>query len=375
MIHLGKNRFNFEKYTLGLDSLHVVDPYDKNKIPFRKTMISPQVIPIKGYLTLPYNIYKFSNINLPTTNVCNKSNLNLINFNYLSYLNKNTDVNIITLNNESKYDLNNFNLSKINYYLFNSEIKYEDRNNEKEYETFLKNIIPTNKDAFNYIKRYIKNGVSYDKVIEHLYPLLINNDDIVFKDYRAIVDYVEEQIEIYKKQLVQYTFDYNKYLKNRKNYDNKSILFNMFEDVNINELKNIDSNIYNLENEDSIQYLSKVYKLDDANVFMNAMALNSIELNQPINLKEKLEKTLEDIKNEKSEDSEKNKKRCGVSFVLSKKYYDIDTLLQDDNKNIFFDSKLDDTRYDIIEELKGQYGESLNKKYDNRTFNEKCWIK
>ena len=357
---LEKHRFNFEKYTIGLDSLHV-DPYDKNKIPFRKTMVSPQEIPIKGFLTLPYHIYRFSNINLPTTNIYDKTNLNNINFNYLSYLNNKTDVNIVSLNDESKYDVNNFNLSKINYYVYDSDIKYEDRNIETNYKTFLDNMIPSNKDAFEHIKKYIKNGVSYDKILEYLHPLLINNDDIVFKDYLRIVEFVSNEIEKYKKQLVQYTFDYNKYLKNRKTYDDKSILFNIFEEVNSNELKNIDMKIYNLNNENSIQYLSKIYKLDDGNVFMDAMALNSIELNQPINLKDKLEKTLNEIKQENQEESDKNEKQCGVSFTLAKKYYDIDVLVKDNDKNIFFDSKLDDTRYDIMDELKSQYGESLNK--------------
>ena len=52
----------------------------------------------------------------------------------------------------------------------------------------------------------------------------------------------------------------------------------------------------------------------------------------------------------------------------------MDDLNNDNNKNIIFDPKLDDTRYDILTDLQETISK-LNKRKTNRSFNEKCWIR
>ena len=69
--------------------------------------------------------------------------------------------------------------------------------------------------------------------------------------------------------------------------------------------------------------------------------------------------TLEQLKNTNKEDN-----KCKTEFVLAKKYYDMDDLNNDNNKNIIFDPKLDDTRYDILTDLQKQFP-NLNKRKTN----------
>ena len=42
------------------------------------------------------------------------------------------------------------------------------------------------------IKKFIKNGTSYSKVIHHLEPFMIYSDDISYKQYIDILDFIEE---------------------------------------------------------------------------------------------------------------------------------------------------------------------------------------
>ena len=115
-------------------------------------------------------------------------------------------------------------------------------------------------------------------------------------------------------------------------------------------MKNIDVSLYDLENENSDEYFNQVFHLDNGRTLLNGLALNDFELNQPIDIKNKMKDTLEQLKNTNKEDN-----KCKTEFVLAKKYYDIDDLNNDNNKNIIFDPKLDDTRYDILTDLQKQF--------------------
>ena len=105
-----------------------------------------------------------------------------------------------------------------------------------------------------------------------------------------------------------------------------------------------------LEEQNSVEYFNQVFHLDNGRTLLNGLALNDFELNQPIDIKNKMKDTLEQLKNTNKEDN-----KCKTEFVLAKKYYDVDDLNNDNNKNIIFDPKLDDTRYDILTDLQKQF--------------------
>ena len=67
-----------------------------------------------------------------------------------------------------------------------------DRNNEEIYKDFLEKIIPQTRILFETVKKYIKNGTSYIKITEYLEPFLVYDDDITFKQYKTIIEFIEE---------------------------------------------------------------------------------------------------------------------------------------------------------------------------------------
>ena len=61
-------------------------------------------------------------------------------------------------------------MSKTKAYGFDETVKFVDRNKNETYKTFLNTIIPKTRVLFELIKKYIKNGTSYNKIIEYLEP-------------------------------------------------------------------------------------------------------------------------------------------------------------------------------------------------------------
>ena len=79
-------------------------------------------------------------------------------------------------------------------------------------------MIPKTKTLFNLVKKYIKNGTSFIKIIEYLEPFSIYNDDISFKQYEAIAEFIYDEIEKHKQLLIKNTSEFQKYLRGNKTY-------------------------------------------------------------------------------------------------------------------------------------------------------------
>ena len=86
-----------------------------------------------------------------------------------------------------------------NILIFSFEIKgLIDRDNDEIYNDFLEKVIPQTRILFETVKKYIKNGTSYIKIVEYLEPFLVYDDDITFKQYKTIIEFMEEQINKHK---------------------------------------------------------------------------------------------------------------------------------------------------------------------------------
>ena len=345
---LTRCQYKTQSYSLGLNTTYF-EATDKQKKPIFKEMTKNDKIYINGFITLPYPVYNYSNISLSTSKLGDKVNYNMTPFNYFTYLKNSSTWEIKNINLTEKQK-DNINFNNITHYKLDINLNYDDRNLNDEYDRFLNTIIPSTKTAFNKIKKFIKNGTSFDSVIEHLNPLLINKEDILYNNYKEIVEFIQEQNSTYIKNSVKNVIEYSEYIKKRINYSNKSLLFELFKLDKLEEVKNIDVSLYDLEEQNSVEYLNQVFHLDNGRTLLNALALNDFELNQPIDIKNKMEDTLEQLKNTNKEDN-----KCKTEFVLAKKYYDVDDLNNDNNKNIIFDPKLDDTRYDILTDLQKQF--------------------
>lgn len=360
--NLTRRRFVINRYNLGLTHLHNSDPRNKKSKARILPLTANDEIAVKGFLTLtqPYIIY--SHINLPTTSILKKVNLHAYNFCYFNILNKATDIEVETipelkerevysgsadlLDKLDSEQLRRY-MSKLKAYDFNETVKFLDRNTSETYKTFLETIIPKTRVLFNLIKKYIKNGTSYNKVIEYLEPFLIYHDDITFKQYQTITEFIDKQIDEHKKMLISGVKDFNDYLKTTDSSIVPSTFLKIIKRNHNMELEDIFEKAgYNINDSITTQgSLVKMKKYDCARLLSNAITLSSLDIFQPVDLEAQVAMEQEEIRKELEGETKSNE--CSP-LVLAKRYNDFEELESDNgNSDVLFDEKCDDTPYDI----------------------------
>lgn len=328
-------QFMLQNYNTGLKG---VKPKPFKNSPSIQYLITPNDKPIiTSLLTLPYEVMKYSNINLPGTNILDKSILNNIPFNYSSLLNSKTSVKTSIINDlDDKLKFNNM-LEDVKNIKFTESIE-----NDNKYSNYLQKTIPSNKKFFNLIKEQIKDSYSIEKVIEHLQPFLIYFNDITFKQYDIINKFVQENIENYKINLVkEQSLFQNEIIKKINVKYNYPVLFKNMDDSLYDKVKNgYKLNIKKIVNS---EILKKIIVSDNGSLLNSIISFINRDLFSNVNIEQEVTTMLAD-NNEKPEVKDDTCKK----YVLSKKYIDIEDLNEDNNKTIYYDKKYDFTDYDII---------------------------
>ena len=351
-------RFVLGGYDQSLTHLNSTDLKKTLQTASRIPFTNPDKMDITGFLTLPESVLSYSKINLPTSSILLKAQLNQIMFNYFSILKKNTSVTEATISETSdegpKYTADNF-LEGYKAIRFLEEEGYGDRT-ENTYKDFLEKMVPKTRILFDLIKKFIVkrgHGVSYLQNVQYLEPFLVYPDDITFKQYETIVRFMEERILNFKREFVTRTTDIEKFLRSTYGSiprENLSILLSLLpyrsgRDDNVVDLYGL-----NINDTDTVKMLNTMTALDNMRLFTTSLALQDKDLYQPIDV----QSIIEGVQNENEADEEKERAsntEC-KNFVLAKKYIDIDELREDDGTaDVFFDEKYDTTRYDIGDEF------------------------
>lgn len=352
------------QYSKGLTHLQSKDMKKPLKSAHLQSLTNNDTISINGLISMPEPAVVYSHIQLPNTSILFKSHLNQLIFNYFSILNNTGSVNVVDIeegafqnnnkkkNNEQKESRDKEFLKEVKAFMFNENTSFYDRDSNS-YRDFLNQIVPRTRQLFEKVKKYIlqhRHGVSYKMIIQYLEPFLVYYDDITFKQYETIVQFMEEQILELKKMIVGQTVMIKKYLSTVYSTSDSSLLnsllFRLFENDEI-------FNFYTTENPiQTGELLKKMVEIDDMRLFSTALALQDKDLYQPIDIEDILEKTNQKLEENIDAEEKENNKEC-KNFVLAKKYIDIEDLRDDDNTNeVFFDEKYDTTRYDINNEFK-----------------------
>ena len=401
---LSKSRFVIDVYNEGLNMLE--NYYVNNKKFTRSTkLIANDYVNIIGFITLPLPIFNFSKINSPYTNIYDKSNLNMNFLSYQELLNKKTLYNKFILDNASKDDFINslinihdktF-LKYINYFTIDDslDLPYLEKMNY-----LLESFIPTNK---SFIEEYIKvykdgslDNRKYD-LFNFIYDLQALNIDLYNlheTDYKDIKKIINTNIDLYKKNYKYEEANFAKFLKNVINANTRSL---KGKDANITysfnllskDLKDELFNFYKLS-EDLLNNTEELYSyivtIDNAEFFMQSINKNIMDLvvgNLLDNFikaheKEKQNKELQKDKKTKTEDLPEEKDMKDLlkgdldemantceKYVLSKKYDTLQSLENDNNKLIYFDSIYDNTFYSILNDFKTERKNMDNKQFIN----------
>jgi hypothetical protein len=377
---INNRRFVIQRYNLALEKLQATSFKGQHLIAHRVKVTQNDPISINSIITLPEPTVRFSQVNLPGSNLLVKANLNLHFLNYWQLLKQRTSLTRITidgLDNEIEYDDSNF-VDNIKQYLLDlSEYnKPENLTNLDIYKIFLRTIIPKIRVLFSLVKKYIKGRLSLVDVVNYLEPFMIYPIDLTYMQFKEINNFIYEKIKEYNVRFKEYsmTFSSLRYIKYQGKKSNQSgsyiftnPLFNILYDNRNLQIKSLHDDISGIldmygysEKYMTIsgsEFLKNINVADYGNLYNTAVAFTNIELMFPKSLTEVFNNDKDRMKAIIEKDKQQDK--CS-SYIISKKYYSLESLLDDNEKSIYYDKEFDTTNYDLIEDKYKKERDSLS---------------
>ena len=358
-----RKRYLISRYNLGLTKLQSTESTSTSMKTRIVPMTNNDLISVKSILTLQEPVVYFSNISLPSTNIYDKTNLNLKFLNYWQLFRENTAVTtkyVDNLNTSIKFDENDYLKNKTEYLL-------NDENNDPDkFNKFLELIIPKTRVLFNLVKKHINGKLSLVSVVNYLQPYLIYLDDISFKQYEEITEFIELKILDYKRQYATNKEAFSKLGTMMDTFFYESIFYKILKGRNdIGELVLKEYGLgdigslyqgtiptdYVLSSAEMFKYMNR---LDYTKLFHTSMTVLNIDLFTPFDFDDLLEEKKEEYQLQLDKKQQEN--QCG-QYVLTKRYISLEDLNADNDIPVYFDKKYDPTVYDIIKEYKIEQGE------------------
>ena len=354
--NIKRRKFLLDTYTTSLQTLETIKTRGGDFNAIRKKIIPNSMLPIKSLLFMNEGVVRYSRINLPGTNILTRANLNTFPFYYFDILNKNSLVQTITIDSfEDKISHDGY-LNNLTEYILDDTIQAGDK-----YEKYLEKIIPRTKNLFELVKKYIKGKLSLYSLIGYLEPFGIYLNDLTYKQYEEMNKYITASIKQYKRDFAESFKTYRsviptgrnvgKYGPTGKNNDILRILDSALS--NEKQPKDIISEGYSLQENINSDILSnseiirQILNQDGGLLFMTAVSLINAHLLSAVNINDQIEEVDKEYKSVMADEEKNNDCK---KYVMSKRYKALDEIQDDNAKEIFFDKKLDPTRYEIIQE-------------------------
>lgn len=305
---------------------------------------------LKSFLILPFEYYFYSKINLPSTSILLKTNLESKQYYHFDILNKKHKLQSIIVNDNNEKDI------MYNFFKNIIELNNDYVDDINKYDTYLEKIIPKTKIVFDKIKKFIRGKMSVHHVLSYLEPFLIYDDDLTYMQFKEISKFISEKNSEFiqnfiKKEETFKNINSSKIIYNKEDQIKQIIKNNVFVNLLKDEKHPINKEeslyekikqVYDLSEDElqmsSSELLTHLYNYDSLEFFniCSTLAcihlLDSVDINKEIEDKSKL--YMEEI------DKEKKGNSCG-QFFLAKKYIEVDELEDDNNKDVFFDKKYD----------------------------------
>ena len=335
-----KKRFLLQEYNLGINTIRLKKIQGGKNIINNIPIALPDKLNIKSFLTLPSSTVLFSKINLPSTNILSRCNLSLNFINYWKLLNKSTNISVKPINKEEIEFTDSNYLKQIAEYFPNPD-------SDLSYDDYLNNIIPKTRVIFDIFKDKIENPFSIFKVVKFLEPFLIYHQDLTFKQYENMAEFIEYKINLWKRMYEQKK-KYFYSLLSTSTAPVSPLLFSMFlgfPDTEENIKSNYSLGKYLNNNFTNSEFI-KITNQIDYGIYFNDVVTS---LNLPLLTKNDaplIEKIPSDY-------STQGDNKCSTK-ILAKKYIELDELSNDNGKEIYFDKNLDKTYYEIINEYKSE---------------------
>ena len=358
-------RFVISKYTLASTKLDATDITSSKMTTVRVNITPNDMLSIRSITTLPEPTIRFSKINLPGTDMITKANLNQIFLNYWQLLKKKTnvvDVYVESLEDDLDLDENEFVNGIRNYVINIPDEEIRGMSKKDLYKKYVQSIVPKTRTLFNLMKKYIKGKLSIVDVIGYLEPFLVYTDDLTFKQYEEIVNFIDLKISEYNKDMIQFSKIFKTLSTIKQLPIVKSKAFSILILITTKYKYDVFETGYQLhnpeENMTNSEILRKLILKDYSRLYTSTISYENLQLMFPKNVSDifDVEKKNNDAK---LKDEEKNDK-C-ENITIAKMYTSLEQLQNDNDILIYFDKKYDKTNYGIMEEenKKGGYKEQV----------------
>lgn len=358
-------RFVISKYNIGETKLDITDSTSAKMTTVRVKITDNDLMAIKSIMTLPEPTIRFSKINLPGTDILTKANLNEIFLNYWELLKKKTNVANVFIDSfekELELDENEFVAGIRNYIMNVTEEELKGITKSELYSKYVNSIVPKTRVIFNLMKKYINGKLSIIDVIGYLEPFLIYSDDLTYKQYQGIVEFIDSKISEYNKNMIELSRIFKMLASVKQSPPIKTKAFSILTIINSRMADEIFDTGYQLENPEenmtNSEILRRLVLKDYSRLYTTSIAYENIKLMFPKDVSDIFE--VEKQKNDDKIKDEKKEDKCDT-ITIAKIYTSLEQLELDNDKIIYFDKKYDKTNYGIMEEenKKGGYAEQV----------------
>ena len=399
--HLHRQRFVIQRYNLGLNKLeNASEVFSRSRHPYKFSQLtSNDSIGVSSYLVLPEQAVRYSRIHLPGTNILDRTNLNAHNLNYWEMLRKSTSIvteEIEDLGKPLEFNAATF-MNKITHYVLADnaiDSSSPSNSNVDKHRRFLEVIIPKTRVLFEIMRKYMNGKLSMNEVLGYLEPFSVYQNDLTAKQYEEITQFIHERILEYKRNYVNKSRSFTKFRAHKymMRYAGVSLLYKLlvtgkmldekvfstygFADEQVRSgITNLamatnqkersrakgqsyatgigEQDTYNDHLLSSSELLSRMLLIDYAALYMDAIALTTVDIITPFDFNLILKEQSEQLhsKGEEAASNGERKELPKPKYVLAKKYNArVEMEYDNDYEFVFFHKEYDDTDYDYVDQ-------------------------
>jgi len=367
-----QKQFFTEQYNLGLTRLVASNLRGNQMLSSVLPLTNSDLLYISSFITLPEPTIRFSRINLPSSSILERANLNHTFLNYWKLLKNNTkvhNININSLNKDIEYDEYNF-VNNIKNYVLNldlNELKNDEdlkfMNKEQIYQKFINTIIPKTIVLFNLIKKYIIGKLSIVDVIGYLEPFNVYSNNLTYLQYKAITEFIDSKISSFNKKFISRSNSFSRLNlssltmsnKNKTNNNIFSIIDKLQEKEGI-RMEVIDAyDLYDLSKDrnSNSEILRKLSLKDNKKLYSSAISLQNTSLMFPNDFSNLFDDEKNSLDKKIKDEKDVSSKTCN-NVVVAKLYKNEEELFDDNDVNIYFDKRYDTTNYGILDDYESE---------------------
>ena len=290
-----------------------------------------------SFMAMPHSMFEYSRAQLPGSNILKRVN-EASNFRGLqSYLDENTQVNEVDVDDLDKgVDYRRIDIFKG---VHNFSTSAQDRSDKAE--LMAESVVPNTKKIIELIRPYIRHKYSLSSCVSEMEPFMVYVGDITFEHYNDIKKAIEENINTYKQEYMNYLSDMTRHFRYRGR-DAKNVVHMVGNLLDARDRLTIVGKSYGAEGDiiSDSELLKTMINIDNGSLFYTVIAKQHMRLVMP---------EIEIEPEEYAQSPGSKKSRCNRSY-LAKSFDTVDKMNASAKENeIFYDAKYDDTPYKLLD--------------------------